>query len=622
MSAEEQKPVVAAETPVVEPAVAEPAVATETAPAVEEPKTEEVRAEEPVAAAPAEGAAAEELPKEEKVGKDEVAITAEPIFSGALGYKAPGLVKSLMYSKKYFWFGEEEPIAHSNLSNYLRGEKAEVAHPTAAWSSKTGKGLLYFVKHADQKATPAGVLNLAEATDVAKEGTVAFSFKLHGHKHSFEASSQAERDGWVVAVEKTVEEAKAHKETVTGSDEYKESLEKLGKPAAVGAASTGKTESAPKKSTELKPTDDAARQNSSSSEEGAKKESKGKKSKSRSVSRKRQSLFGGLLGKKEEHDVKKDEKKEEKAEEKEAKEEAKEEKAEEEAAKAEGTAAPLEAETVASRAIDAPVEEATPAEGEAAVVPPVETAEEKNTMEKPKPAKRASLFGNFFEKVRSPASEKKESEVAPVVPPKDGEAVAAEPLVTDSTAPAISAAVGEPVVPAAEEPKVEEPNKEKKGFFGKFNKEPKSPSAESPLAAEEAPVAAPVEGEAAATNGAAVATPETKQEKRKSFFGNFGKKSEGETEGESKPSKLGGLFRNPSKAVKGNKEKKEANAPAKVDETTEPTEESKEAAPETAAATEAPAAEEVKAVEEPQQLDMPESAVGQASQTPAVHAAA
>lgn len=48
----------------------------------------------------------------------------------------------------------------SSLSHYLRGEKAEVAHPTAAWSSVTGKGLLFFVKHADEKATPAGVLNL------------------------------------------------------------------------------------------------------------------------------------------------------------------------------------------------------------------------------------------------------------------------------------------------------------------------------------------------------------------------------------------------------------------------------------------------------------------------------
>jgi hypothetical protein len=63
------------------------------------------------------------------------------------------------YKKKYFWFGEEA-VPTSSLTQYLRGEKAEVANPTAAWSSVTGKGLLFFVKHADQKETPAGVLNL------------------------------------------------------------------------------------------------------------------------------------------------------------------------------------------------------------------------------------------------------------------------------------------------------------------------------------------------------------------------------------------------------------------------------------------------------------------------------
>jgi hypothetical protein len=68
-------------------------------------------------------------------------------------------------SHKYFWFGEE-PVPTSKLSAYLRGEKADVAHPVAAWSSVTGKGLLYFVKHADQKETPAGVLNLV--CDIAK----------------------------------------------------------------------------------------------------------------------------------------------------------------------------------------------------------------------------------------------------------------------------------------------------------------------------------------------------------------------------------------------------------------------------------------------------------------------
>jgi hypothetical protein len=64
------------------------------------------------------------------------------------------------FSKKYFWFGEEAAVPTSSLSHYLRGEKAEVAHPTAAWSSVTGKGLLFFVKHADEKATPAGALKL------------------------------------------------------------------------------------------------------------------------------------------------------------------------------------------------------------------------------------------------------------------------------------------------------------------------------------------------------------------------------------------------------------------------------------------------------------------------------
>jgi hypothetical protein len=63
------------------------------------------------------------------------------------------------YSKKYFWFGEEA-VPASNLREYLRGEKPEIAHGVAAWSSQTGKGLLYFVKHADQKENPAGVLNL------------------------------------------------------------------------------------------------------------------------------------------------------------------------------------------------------------------------------------------------------------------------------------------------------------------------------------------------------------------------------------------------------------------------------------------------------------------------------
>lgn len=51
-------------------------------------------------------------------------------------------------------------MSSDKLVNYLRGEKPEIAHSTAAWSSQTGKGLLYYAKHAEEKATPAGVLNL------------------------------------------------------------------------------------------------------------------------------------------------------------------------------------------------------------------------------------------------------------------------------------------------------------------------------------------------------------------------------------------------------------------------------------------------------------------------------
>ena len=68
-------------------------------------------------------------------------------------------LSAFRFSKKYFWFGEE-PVPAENLREYLRGEKPEVAHSVAAWSSQTGKGLLFFVKHADQKEHPAGVLNL------------------------------------------------------------------------------------------------------------------------------------------------------------------------------------------------------------------------------------------------------------------------------------------------------------------------------------------------------------------------------------------------------------------------------------------------------------------------------
>jgi hypothetical protein len=70
--------------------------------------------------------------------------------------------RSIIFSKKYFFLGEE-PISTQNLSRYLRGEKPEVAHSAAAWSSQTGKGLLYFAKRVEDKANPIGVLKLVSS---------------------------------------------------------------------------------------------------------------------------------------------------------------------------------------------------------------------------------------------------------------------------------------------------------------------------------------------------------------------------------------------------------------------------------------------------------------------------
>lgn len=63
------------------------------------------------------------------------------------------------FQRKYFWL-QDEPISHKSLTSYLRGEKPEVGNHNAAWSSTTGKGLLYFSKTAAEKATPTGVINL------------------------------------------------------------------------------------------------------------------------------------------------------------------------------------------------------------------------------------------------------------------------------------------------------------------------------------------------------------------------------------------------------------------------------------------------------------------------------
>lgn len=168
---------------------------------------------------------------------------------------------------------------------------------------------------------------------------------------------------------------------------------------------------------------------------------------------------------------------------------------------------------------------------------PAETTEDK-VAEEPKEEKkeekknkRASIFGNFFQKVTSPTHEKSE---------KEATAAPVEETTVASTAPQLENPVEEAAVKPIEP--------------------------ETVTAAADAEAAKPTE-EAKETPAAEATTP--KDKRRTSFFGNFGKKekktdtSDNEvTDGETKAkSKLGGLFRKPSKAVKLHKEEAPAAEP-------------------------------------------------------------
>jgi hypothetical protein len=567
-------------------------------PVADAPKTDEVKTEAD-AVAPVEEAKKEEEKPEVKA--------AEPIYSGALGYKAPGLKNAFRFSKKYFWFGEE-PVPSSNLREYLRGEKPEVAHPVAAWSSQTGKGLLYFVKHADQKEHPAGVLNLAYASDLHKDGTIAFAFKISGHKHTFEAQNAVERDGWFVAVEKAIVDAKEAKEGIESSEGYKEQKEKIGKPTTLAAA----TASTPKKSTDATPKaaeteapvgEEAAvaaparAGSSSSSSSDEEKKAKKAKSKSRSASRKRASIFGGLLGKKDKVEDKAEQKKEEHKVEGEASKthpEVKDEAPVVAPVAETSTTAPvitqdipkpseeLKTETTAAPVVPASVEESKTEESSAKVAE-----------EKPKPTKRGSIFGSFFEKVKSPTHEKKEADLVSAPATKDAEPVAetSKPLEEVQVAvPTTIEPVSEPTTLKTDEvkgaetkPAVSTPSKEKEHFsFGKlFGSKDR---AKSPAATDKAPapestkvdavapkiedtpapaVSEPVEPVVAAPVTETKAEPTTVQDKKDETT---------PAKKEKRGSIFGSLGRSLSKATKSKdpKEKKEATAPTTVPETAEP----------------------------------------------------
>ncbi|KAK4974001.1 hypothetical protein LTR28_010827 [Elasticomyces elasticus] len=559
----------------------------------------------------------------------------EPIQHGTLGYKAPGIMK-FKFSKRYFWFGDD-PISAQHLSHYLRGEKPEIAQPTAAWATKTGKGLLFFTKFAHEKDMPAHVFNLSDISGLEREKKHEFSFKLHGQKHTFQAADDAERDGWYMAMEREHELAKEAREHVLTSPEYKESISNLGKTnalaggvaagtAAAMTKSHGHTTSTPKKSTDLAETTRRNRSSSSSSSSNDERAAAANKSKSksRSVSRgKGAGFLGAFMGKKEEHDAKKEIKKEENGE---AKQEMK---ATEDEIKAQnvleteehkhhhGMAVPLvggaaagtalDAEAIASRVMEAPATEILPTSTESGVVSdattgPVGTT--KGTVTPPKPTKRNSIFGAFFEKVRSPTSEKKEPDFAPAVPPKDIERSAGPPVLPETTTtseiPAIAAASDTThAVPESSSHvnaiNATTPRKEKESFLGGWmNKaRAKSPSAvherkdashERREVASEAP-AVPAKFDdpiATAPNGvdkldvpaepSTATTPDAVKERRRSSF--FGLAAGNNADGKaSVSSKFGSIFRRNSQAVRAAKDgQTSATATAAAHETAAPAE--------------------------------------------------
>lgn len=137
--------------------------------------------------------------------------------------------RSLIPSKKEFWLSDE-PVQPQNLDLFMRGEKPEISHPVVAWASQTGKGLLFINKKNDaEKAHPSDVLALYDATDLKKHTTHEFAFNINSHHHTFKATTEAERDGWYMSIEKAIELGKASKEEVRNSEGYKAELEKLSK---------------------------------------------------------------------------------------------------------------------------------------------------------------------------------------------------------------------------------------------------------------------------------------------------------------------------------------------------------------------------------------------------------
>jgi hypothetical protein len=443
--ADTQKPAeVPQETPVAEPVVETTApAATETpavAPAVE---ASTPVAETDAAAVVQENAAA--APVEEAKKEEEV----KPVEEGHLEHKGQGanFPKNFLYTKQLFWFGSD-PVDLKSITSFKADKVADVAHHVTSWAAETGKGLLFFSEKGD-KAAPNGAIHLADASEPAVDGANKFHITAKGHKHTFKAASAAERDNWVAQLKAKVAEAKELAATVTESETYKKTIEAL-KPApvkkeekvAAPVVETAATEPAAAATEETPAVTETAAVVEPTKEE-PKEEEKADKAvedpKRRSASRKRASIFGNFLGKREE-------KKAVEATEPKTTE------AETPAAETSAAAPVVDAPATEVAAVE-PTTEAVPATTEAAVeAKPEEKAEEAKEDEKketpearPAHVKRTSIFGNLsFGKKKAaapaevspaketPATTEAVAETAPVIPAVE----TSEPLSAEVSSPA------------------------------------------------------------------------------------------------------------------------------------------------------------------------------------------
>ncbi|KAF4214924.1 hypothetical protein CNMCM8980_008847 [Aspergillus fumigatiaffinis] len=520
---EETPVVVPAAEPVVEAPAATEAAATE-APAAEAPK------ETPVENGEATPAAAETTEATAEQSKEEAKEEITPATEGVLGHKGPGLVKGLRFSKRFFYFSDE-PVEAKQLSVFQQNEKPAVANPIVAWATQTGKGLLFLTKRAEDKATPAGIFNLAEISDLAKDGANEFLFKVNGQKHTFQAANAAERDSWFVALEAKAAEAKAEKETIVASEGYKAELEKLTKPVVAEPAKKPVEAKEEAKKEEAAPVEEAKETKETTEAKD--------KAKSRSQSRKRASIFGSFLGKKEETEEKKEEKTED-------------------AKPVEAAAEPVAETSAAAEATEA----AAPAPAEEKKEE-TEAKKEEKKAESPAPkSKRTSLFGNFFQKVTSPSHEKSEKEAA----------APAETSAVSSTAPQLE----NPVEEAAVKPI--EPETVTTAAAATEAEAPKETAAQSPTA--ETPAGKDKRRTSFFGNFG----------KKKGDSDNEGADGEAKAKG----NKLGGLFRKPSKAVKLDNKEASAKEEDKAEPTAQETSAEAAPAEEASKPAEAPATEEAK----------------------------